>query len=119
MEDPKPRRGRKPRKIDPAEVTRLIGRGATRAQVAAAFGITPRTLYNRLRDEPELQAAVEAGRQRVPDVGVSALISKAEAGDWRAIRLLTLRNLGWLESGFGTRGSKGLNRVLMDSWSRL
>ena len=119
MENPKLRRGRKPRKIDPAEVTRLIGRGATHAQVAAALGLGQRTLYRHLAHDPDLRAAVEAGRRRVADVGVNSLVEKAEAGDWRAIRLLTLRNSGWLQSGFGTRGSKGLNRLLTESWMKL
>lgn len=113
------RLGRRPVAIDLDLVTALVGRGANQAEVARACGISVRTLCRRLQSSPELRQAVRDGHAEVATVASSALIQLAEAGDWRAIRLLTLRTLGWLDAGFGTRGVAGMNAKLRETWRRL
>jgi hypothetical protein len=50
--------------IDPQMVRRLAGIGCTAQEIAVGCGVGEETLYARLRDTPEIKAAITEGREQ-------------------------------------------------------
>ena len=114
------RPGTKLLQINLQQLTSLIADGTGLADTAAALGISRATLLRRRRTSPEVRAAIEEGRRLTVLKLSEARLNLAEAGLWPAVRLSMLLRVGWIESGFGIRGTAGvLNerlRVIYSGW---
>ena len=114
------RPGTKPLPINLQQLTSLIADGTGLADTAAALGISRATLLRRRRTSPEVRAAIEEGRRLTVLKLSEARLNLAEAGHWPAARLSMLMRVGWIEAGYGIRGTAGvLNerlRVIYSGW---
>ncbi len=76
------KRKTKPRiEIDLARVTELASKGLSQEQIAAALGISERTLRNRKAESAEFAEAIEKGRALGIEEVANALFENAKAGN--------------------------------------
>lgn len=80
-----------------ARIEELAGRGATKAGLAAAMGVSRETFTRWLIESPELNAAFERGRSKVEVALISKLLDKALAGDTVCILFALKAMFGWRE----------------------
>ena len=91
--------GRPPAVLSPKQVDQVEALAAvcTKAQMAAYFGVTEKTLRAIEQRQPEVFTAYRRGRARaVADIG-SALFQKALEGDIRAMQFYLKTQAGWSE----------------------
>jgi hypothetical protein len=83
-------------KIDIQQVKALASRGLTREQVSYSIGINPATYYNRVKTEPEIEEAYQAGKAEGIKAVANKLLEKAMTGDNTAM-IFFLKCNGWKE----------------------
>ncbi len=91
--------GRPPAVLSPKQVDQVEALAAvcTKAQMAAYFGVTEKTLRAIEQRQPEVFTAYRRGRARaIADIG-SALYQKALNGDIRAMQFYLKTQAGWSE----------------------
>ena len=91
--------GRPPAVLSPKQVDQVEALAAvcTKAQMAAYFGVTEKTLRAIEQRQPEVFTAYRRGRARaIADIG-SALYQKALDGDIRAMQFYLKTQGGWSE----------------------
>ena len=91
--------GRPPAVLSPKQVDQVEALAAvcTKAQMAAYFGVTEKTLRAIEERQPEVFTAYSRGRARaVADIG-SILYQKALDGDIRAMQFYLKTQAGWSE----------------------
>jgi hypothetical protein len=91
--------GRPPAVLSPKQVDQVEALAAvcTKAQMAAYFGVTEKTLRAIEQRQPEVFTAYRRGRARaVADIG-SILYQKALDGDIRAMQFYLKTQAGWSE----------------------
>lgn len=88
----------KPRiEIDIARVTELASRGLSQGQIAAALGISERTLRNRKTESAEFAEAIEKGQALGIEAVANALFDNAEGGNVTAQIFFLKARAGWRE----------------------
>lgn len=90
----KPLVGRPPIVIDAAQLEKLAARWLTREAAADIIGCTRQTLYNRMREDPSLEAAWHRGRAMLQANTMDWLIEAARKGSVRAQMFLAERVVG-------------------------
>jgi hypothetical protein len=103
--------GRPPTPIDLAIVRRAAGLGATVDEIAALLGVPRRTLYDRMEQDPEIQQALDEGRDQGRITLRRLQWQQAEAGNptmliWLGKQLLGQRDRHEVEqtgTGAGTQ----------------
>ena len=93
------RNGRPPAILSTKQIDQVEALAAvcTKAQMAAYFGVTEKTLRAIEQRQPEVFTAYRRGRARaVADIG-SALFQKALEGDIRAMQFYLKTQAGWSE----------------------
>jgi hypothetical protein len=86
--------GRPPIIIDPKQVEALAGLWLTKEAAADFLGITRATLFNKMRDDPEIEAAWARGRAKLQATTMQGLIQSARNGSVRAQCFLAERVCG-------------------------
>jgi hypothetical protein len=94
----------KPKKlIDPADVERHAARGLAEYQIAAQLGVSQDTFTARKRDTPEVEAALQRGRQRaigeIENVAFEAAKKAGEDPRYTTAMIFWLKaRAGWKET---------------------
>lgn len=83
--------------IDLNKVRELASLGLTRDQVSYSLGINPHTYSNRIKDEPEIEEAYQAGKTEGVKKVANKLLEKAMTGDNTAM-IFFLKCNGWKET---------------------
>jgi hypothetical protein len=84
--------------IDPKQIEALSGLWLTKEAVADFLGISRATLFSRLKDDAEIEAAWLRGRARVQATTMQGLIQSAKSGNVRALMFLAERICGLKET---------------------
>ena len=79
-------------------ITKLAARGVREKDIARAVDVSEPTWLSLKRDFPEVQAAVDAGRQVMHDALVGKLYEKAMAGDTIALLFAMKVMFGYREN---------------------
>lgn len=86
------------KEFDPKQVEKLAGFGLTQEQIADWFGVSDRTLRNRLSEDDDLVSAYKTGRaKRLADV-TEKLADLIDKGDRAAIFFYLKTQAGWKET---------------------
>jgi hypothetical protein len=80
--------------IDPAQVEKLASRWLTKDAIADFLGIGRTTLYEKMRDDPEIEAAWYRGRATLQMKSMDWLIASAQNGSVKAQTFLAERVCG-------------------------
>jgi hypothetical protein len=88
------RMGRPPVAVDPAQLEKLAARWLTKEAAADILGISRRTLFDKLKDDPALEAAWLRGRSMLQANTMDWLINSAQSGSVRAQMFLAERVVG-------------------------
>src|SRR3954470_2623332 len=83
--------GRPPIPIDPKQVEALSGLWLTKEAATDFVGIARETLFNRLREDPEIAEAWQRGRAKTQASTMQGLIQFARNGSVRAQNFLAER----------------------------
>lgn len=73
-------------------VRQLAGSGLNVAQIAAMTGMSSRSMYNKIKEYPEMRAAIDEGRNKACAMVVNRLFAKCMEGDYSSIQFF-LRNV--------------------------
>jgi hypothetical protein len=84
--------------IDPKQVELLAGLWLTKEAAADFLGVSRDTLFNRLRTDPEIEAAWHRGRAKTQASTMQGLIQSARNGSVRAQCFLAERICGLKEA---------------------
>ena len=74
------------------KVQQLASTGLNTAQIGAMLGMSRRTMYMRLSEDPRLKAARDEGRSKSVAMVVNRLFAKCMEGDYSAMQFF-LRNI--------------------------
>jgi hypothetical protein len=80
-----PKHGPTPKTLDIARVESVAAMGGTNDQIAEALGVAKRTLDAIRKRQPEVDEAVQRGKDKADLQVVAALYKKAMAGDTTAM----------------------------------
>ena len=94
----KNRVGRPSIPVEPKQVEALAGLWLTKEAAADFLGIARETLFNRLRDDPEIAAAWHRGRAKTQASTMQALLAAGRNGNVRALTFLAERVCGLKEA---------------------
>lgn len=99
------------KKIDVRQVEELAEKGLVRREIAAALGVSERTLYDRQKESAEIAGAYERGRARGVSFVSYKLWELIEAGNLRAIMFYLKCRAGWTEDGETEDSGEGTSRI--------
>ena len=74
------------------KVQQLAGTGLNTAQIGAMLGMSRRTMYQRMQEDPRLKASRDEGRSKSVAMVVNRLFAKCMEGDYSAMQFF-LRNV--------------------------
>jgi hypothetical protein len=90
--------GRQPIPIDPKQIEALASLWLTKEAVADFLGISRTTLFDRIRTDPDIEAAWRRGRSKTQAQTMQGLIGAAKNGNIRALMFLSERICGLKET---------------------
>jgi hypothetical protein len=89
--------GRPPVTIDPARVRELAGLQLSVGQIATCLGISRRCLFGRMKSDPLLRTAYQAGISDAIYKASSVVMNAIDEGDVRAAMFFLRVHAGWTE----------------------
>lgn len=84
--------------LDLAKIEAYASRGLKKMEIAAALGISTKTLYRREQDTEEVAEALERGRSKGVAVVADHLMKAIEGGDVRAMIFFLKSVGGWRDT---------------------
>ena len=84
--------------IDLKQVESLAANGLTQEQIAAALGISERTLYQQKRDSADFAAAIKRGKAKGIALVTNKLMESIKGGNMTGMIFFLKTQAGWKET---------------------
>ena len=98
--------GRPIANIDPERVRYLASQTFSVRDIAGCLGLSRRTIFNRMKTDPNLRAAYQLGISEAILTAAEVIMNAIETGDVKTARFFLRVRAGWVDPT-ASRGGKG------------